>query len=160
MISLHLQGVSYAHTLAATIFDRVTLELAAPDPSEPRPLVGVVGANGAGKSTLLGLLAGDLEPTGGHLDVHASVAPRLVPQDVGELTDDIRAFARRWDGDAERLRRRMGLDPDDLDPVTGRGWAASSPGQRKRWQLAAALAERPDVLLLDEPDQPPRCVCA
>ena len=151
MISLHLQGVSYAHTLAAVIFDRASLELAAPDPSEPRPMVGVVGANGAGKSTLLRLLAGELDPKDGHVVVHASVPPRLVLQDVDELTDDVRAFSWSWDGDAQRLRRRLELDPDDLDPSLGRGWAALSPGQRKRWQLAAALAERPDVLLLDEP---------
>ena len=151
MTSLHLRGVSYAHTPAAVVLDRVDLDLAAPDPAAPRRFVGVVGANGAGKSTLLRLLAGDLVATSGHLDVQAAVPPRLVAQDVGDLTDDVRAFAWRWDGSAERLRRRLDLDPDDLDPATGRGWTALSPGQRKRWQVAAALAEAPDVLLLDEP---------
>ncbi len=151
MTSLHLRGVSYAHTLAAVILDEATLDLAAPPPSEARPFVGVVGANGAGKSTLLRLLTGELVPTTGHLDVQATMPPRLVPQGVGELTEDVRAFAWQWDGVAERLRRRLGLDPDDLDPALGRGWDALSPGQRKRWQIAATLAEEPDVLLLDEP---------
>ncbi|HSK21957.1 MAG TPA: ATP-binding cassette domain-containing protein [Egicoccus sp.] len=151
MTSLHLRGVSYAHTLAAVVLDRVDLDLAASDAGDPRRFVGVVGANGAGKSTLLRLLAGDLVPTAGHLDVQTAVPPRLVAQEVGELTDDVRAFAWQWDGVAERLRRRLDLDPDDLDPATGRGWTALSPGQRKRWQVAAALADEPDVLLLDEP---------
>ncbi|MEX2505057.1 MAG: ATP-binding cassette domain-containing protein, partial [Egicoccus sp.] len=130
---------------------RVDLDLAAPGPAAPRRFVGVVGANGAGKSTLLRLLTGDLVATAGHLDVQSTARPRLVPQEVGELTDDVRAFAWQWDGVAERLRRRLDLDPDDLHPATGRGWSALSPGQRKRWQIAAVLADEPDLLLLDEP---------
>ncbi|MFA9445979.1 ATP-binding cassette domain-containing protein [Egicoccus sp. AB-alg6-2] len=151
MTSLHLRGVSYAHTLAAAVLDDATLDLAAPTASEPRPFVGVVGPNGAGKTTLLRLLAGELAPSSGQLDVHAAAPPRLVPQEVDELTDHVRGFAWNWDGVAERLRRRLALDPDDLDPDLGRGWAALSPGQRKRWQVAAALADEPDLLLLDEP---------
>jgi ATPase subunit of ABC transporter with duplicated ATPase domains len=149
--SLHLRDVSYAHTLAATVLEGASLDLAAPTTPDARPFIGVVGANGAGKSTLLRLLSGELVPSTGHVDVHAAVPPRFVPQTVGELTDDVRTFAWQWDGVAERLRRRLDLDPDDLDPALGRGWDALSPGQRKRWQIAAALAEEPDVLLLDEP---------
>jgi ATPase subunit of ABC transporter with duplicated ATPase domains len=149
--SLHVRGASYAHTLAAGILDEASLELAAPEPGEPRPFIGLVGANGAGKSTLLRLLAGELVPTVGHVEVHASLPPRLVPQGTGEPTGDVRTFAERWDGAAQRLRRRLDLRPEDLDPSSGRGWAVLSPGQRKRWQVAAALADEPDVLLLDEP---------
>ncbi|GGI09120.1 ATP-binding cassette domain-containing protein [Egicoccus halophilus] len=151
MVSVHLRGLRHAHTLAAGVLDDVTLDLAAPEPAEPRPFVGVVGPNGAGKSTLLRLLAGELTPIGGTLEVQATGPVRLVRQDVDELTDDVRGFAWQWDGVAVRLRRRLHLDPDDLDSRVGRGWGALSPGQRKRWQVAAALAEQPDVLLLDEP---------
>lgn len=149
MPSLHLRGLSYAHTTAIDLFRDVTLDLdVAPTDA---PFVGVVGPNGAGKSTLLRLLAGHLVPTAGRVDVHADVAPLLVEQDVDELTDDVRAFAWTWDDSAPRLRSRLQLDPDDLDPDVGVGWSGLSPGQRKRWQVATALAARPDVLLLDEP---------
>jgi ATPase subunit of ABC transporter with duplicated ATPase domains len=146
--SLHLRGLSYAHTLATPVLDRVELDLA-PDPDHR--WVGVVGANGAGKTTLLRLLAGELQPIAGHLDAQAAVPPVLVPQEVGAPTEAVHAFALTWDGLAERLRSRLDLDPDDLDPAVGRGWSALSPGQRKRWQVATALAADPDVLLLDEP---------
>jgi ATPase subunit of ABC transporter with duplicated ATPase domains len=144
--SLHLRGLSYAHTSATPILTDVDLDLA---PAADPPWVGVVGANGAGKTTLLRLLAGDLAPTSGAIDVQGDIV-RLVPQDVGPLTDDVRDFSWDWDGVALRLRSRLELSPDDPASLEGR-WPTLSPGQRKRWQLAAALAEQPDVVLLDEP---------
>jgi ATPase subunit of ABC transporter with duplicated ATPase domains len=145
--SIHLRGLSYAHTSATPVLADVTLDLA----TDVGAWVGVVGANGAGKSTLLELLAGQLTPSTGAVHLQPPHPPVLVPQTVATLTDDVRGFAWSWDGTAERLRRRLALDPDDLDPALGRGWAALSPGQRTRWKVAAALAASPDVLLLDEP---------
>jgi ATPase subunit of ABC transporter with duplicated ATPase domains len=146
--AIHLRGVSYAPTTATTLFHEVDLDLVAgPDAR----WVGVVGANGAGKTTLLRLLAGELLPTAGDVDVHAAVRPWLVPQDVRERSDDVVAFATTWDGSAEKLRSRLALDPDDVVVGGPSRWRASSPGQRKRWQVAAAVAARPAILLLDEP---------
>jgi ATPase subunit of ABC transporter with duplicated ATPase domains len=149
--SLHLRGLSYAHTIATPILAEVRLDLAADEHAHGRSWVGVVGANGAGKTTLLRLIAGEVSPTAGTIDVHSDLPPRLVPQEVDEVAPDVHAFAADWDGASVRLRRRLDLDVDDLDPAVGRGWSALSPGLRKRWQVAAAIAEQPDVLLLDEP---------
>ena len=149
MPSVHLHGVTHAYTSALSVLIDVDLDVAAAP--HPPGWVGVVGENGAGKSTLLRLLAGELSPTSGTIDVQSAVPPRLVSQSCEELTTEVLGFAWTWDGVSERLRRRLDLDPDDLHPATGRGWAALSAGQRQRWQLAAALAEEPEVLLLDEP---------
>ena len=139
MPSVHLSGCSYAHTAATPVLEDVTLDLA-------DGWVGVVGPNGAGKSTLLGLVAGSLAPTAGTCHVVAHVGPVLCEQEVGQLDEAVRAFSWDWSGQAARLRSRLALDPDDLER-----WVTMSPGERKRWQVGAALAADPDVLLLDEP---------
>jgi ATPase subunit of ABC transporter with duplicated ATPase domains len=108
---------------------------------------GLVGENGAGKSTLLHLLAGDLAPDDGSIRLEPPGARvLLVPQRVETADAAIAAFAAAEDGDARRLRDVLRLAPASLER-----WPTLSPGERKRWQVGAALAAGPDVLLLDEP---------
>jgi ATPase subunit of ABC transporter with duplicated ATPase domains len=106
---------------------------------------GLSGPNGAGKSTLLHLLAGELAPDTGHITrdpPDALVA--LCPQGVEAPGDAV--FRLAASGGNAPLRARLALDPVDVDR-----WASLSPGERKRWQIGAALALDADVLLLDEP---------
>jgi ATPase subunit of ABC transporter with duplicated ATPase domains len=108
---------------------------------------GLVGANGCGKSTLLELLSGARRPSSGQVRVepaHARVA--LCPQRVDEPDASVHAFAEAVDGDARRLAGLLALDRAPLDR-----WPTLSPGERKRWQVGAALWQAPTVLLLDEP---------
>jgi ATPase subunit of ABC transporter with duplicated ATPase domains len=65
---------------------------------------------------------------------------------VEQLDDRVRAFGWAWDNHAQRLRADLELEIEDLER-----WPTLSPGERKRWQIAAALEARPDLLLLDEP---------
>jgi ATPase subunit of ABC transporter with duplicated ATPase domains len=105
----------------------------------------VVGANGAGKSTLLLALAGRLPLAQGTL--HSTAAPSLyVAQRVDDPDPEVLALAADWSRSALRWRARLALGDDDVAR-----WTTLSEGQRKRWQLAAALAARPGALLLDEP---------
>ena len=106
----------------------------------------LVGDNGAGKSTLLALAAGALAPTRGHVQRSHLATIAVVEQRVDALGDDVAALAARDDRAAARWRARLALDPIALDR-----WSTVSPGERKRWQLAAALAREPDLLIVDEP---------
>jgi ATPase subunit of ABC transporter with duplicated ATPase domains len=140
MSSLRAHGVSFAFSDAVSLLSGVEFHL-------PPGWTGLVGANGAGKSTLLRLLAGELKPTEGHFQYEPpSPLLRLCPQSVEELSPDITAFAESWDAVARRVLGQLGLEPGALER-----WPTLSPGERKRWQIGAALASEPDVLLLDEP---------
>ncbi|MCK6549156.1 ATP-binding cassette domain-containing protein [Myxococcota bacterium] len=135
-----LRGVSFAFDDATPLLRSLDLELG--------PVrYGLAGDNGAGKTTLLSLIAGALAPDEGTITVAPDgAAIAYCPQDVEHLGPDEEALAAATDAASARLRAELDLDPDALTR-----WPTLSPGERKRWQLAAALTRDPDVLLLDEP---------
>ncbi len=107
---------------------------------------GLVGPNGAGKTTLLRLLAGALEPLSGVIHRPPPDRVALCPQRVDELGSDVSAFADSAEREARRWHGRLALDRRSLDR-----WQTLSPGERRRWQVGAALSTEPELLLLDEP---------
>jgi ATPase subunit of ABC transporter with duplicated ATPase domains len=138
-LCLHLDGVSYAPPGADLLLHNVHLHLVP-------GWTGLVGANGAGKTTLLRLLSGELHHPARRCEPsHLSVL--RLDQRVEVPDARVVALADDWSKAACRLRARLDLVDDPLTT-----WASRSPGERRRWQLAAALHARPDALLLDEPD--------
>ena len=119
----------------------------------------VTGPNGAGKSTLLAVLAKGLVPTDGTVRHAPGVRVRLLAQESpdaagGRAHDVFAAHVGRLVSEGVRgadeavsLSALGLLDAADLRrPVR-----ELSMGQRRRLDLAMALAARPHVLLLDEP---------
>lgn len=140
MSIIRLQGVSFRYSDHTPVLEDVELVL-------PAGWTGLVGPNGAGKTTLLRLIEGSLSPSTGTVRLEPDGARvATCPQEVLELTSDIEVFAWSWDKLARRLQGRLGLDADEIAR-----WPTLSPGERKRWQIGAALFAEPDVLLLDEP---------
>ena len=140
MPAIHCSDVSFAYTSAVPIITNCSFDLGP-------GWTGLVGANGSGKSTLLDLVAGSLSPDIGTVTIEPTgLPPTLCRQRVDDLTPEIESFAIDWERDAVRMRATLDLDSAAVDR-----WATLSPGERKRWQIGAALVARPDVLLLDEP---------
>ena len=120
--------------------------------------IGIVGRNGAGKSTLLHLMAGELAPDSGTVEVGATVKIGHFSQEGRELDlnqrvydfiHDIADEVRTDEGtfSANQMMERF-LFLGDLQSVPiGR----LSGGERRRLYLLSVLMEAPNVLLLDEP---------
>jgi iron complex transport system ATP-binding protein len=139
----------------------------------PTELVALVGANGSGKTTLLRLLSGVLAPSGGELslfgrsaaswsrmDLAARIA--VLPQGlelpagfrVGELVamgrlPHARSLFAATAEDEAAVERAL-RDADALE-LAGRMAGELSGGERQRVLVAMALAQEPQLLLLDEP---------
>ncbi len=108
---------------------------------------GVVGPNGAGKTTLLRLLAGEIAPEQGHVKLDPpGLLVRFCRQTAENLSAEIESFSLADDGIVREIHGGLRLEPTDLAR-----WSTLSPGERKRWQVGAALAAEPGLLILDEP---------
>jgi ABC-2 type transport system ATP-binding protein len=124
---------------------------------EAGEVVGLLGANGAGKTTLIRLVLGLLRPTGGTIRLFGEPPSRrtrarlgYLPQGLGLYEDLTVAENLTFAAGAFGARAPERLDPT-LEAVRGELVAELPLGLRRRVAFAAALAHRPDLLVLDEP---------
>ncbi|HKA72360.1 MAG TPA: ABC transporter ATP-binding protein [Xanthobacteraceae bacterium] len=140
----------------------------------------IIGPNGAGKTTLFNLITGEIAPDSGsvllfdqditrlpsHRRAHLGMARTyqiitLFPHDtiLRNVTLALLGLSRlRWDPfiDLDRqhdlvTRAREALVRVGLDHIVHRPLSETSYGERRRVEIAMALAQAPKVLLLDEP---------
>ncbi len=136
-------------------------------------MCGIIGPNGSGKTTLIKLMAGIYRPHGGRVtldggDVHGMGHKRLarmrayVPEKVDLPFDfdvyEIVSLGRHpYAGafgaldDKDRAAVDNAFEVTDTRGLARRRFFTLSMGEKQRVMLAMAIAQEPDVLLLDEP---------
>ncbi len=117
--------------------------------------IGIIGSNGAGKTTLLKLMAGELTPDGGVVELGTNVNPGYFAQHLAEsLSPNATAFEevamRDPDASITRVRTLLGaflFSGDDVDKKIH----VLSGGERSRVALARLLINPGNLLMMDEP---------
>ncbi len=140
----------------------------------------IIGPNGAGKTTLFNLITGELIPDSGSIglfgrDITRTASRRRAHLGMARTYQIITLFPHdtilrnvtlallglsplRWNAflDLDKQQHltdlaREALGKVGLDHIADRPLAQTSYGERRRVEIAMALAQNPKVLLLDEP---------
>ena len=131
---------------------------------ESGKVIGLKGKNGSGKTMLMRAISGLILPTSGKVYINDKELGRQIsfPPSIGILIENpsfisnytgfkiLKILAsiqnRISDDEIRDAIRKVGLDPDDK-----RTFKKYSLGMKQRLGIAAAIMERPDIVILDEP---------
>jgi len=163
---LRAESVSFGYSGGFALTD-ATVTIAA------GAVTGLLGPNGCGKTTLLKLLCGVLHPRSGRVMIGertlASMTRRelarhvaVVPQETHPAFEysvlEMALMGRhphlgpfQLEGPADLAIARESLEATGTLQLAERSYMALSGGEKQRVIIASALAQTPEVLLLDEP---------
>jgi len=127
-------------------------------------IYGLKGKNGSGKTMLMRAICGLITQTSGSIEVNGELLGKDIsfPRSVGILIENP-AFISNYTGlknlqvlasiqkrinddEIKNVIRIVGLDPEDK-----RTYKKYSLGMKQRLGIAAAIMEKPDIVILDEP---------
>ncbi|MCZ6484264.1 MAG: phosphate ABC transporter ATP-binding protein [Acidobacteria bacterium] len=161
-IILETQSLSYA-TRERCIVQDISLQV-------PRgEVLAIVGPSGSGKTSFLRLLNRLDEPTGGKVLLagrdYREIAPHILRSRIGmvmqipvlfpdTVADNLQYGPRARGAELEAARLESLLSHVGLPGYANRSVHHLSTGEAQRVSLARALANSPEVLLLDEPTAP------
>ena len=151
------------HFLGLRAVDDVTLSV------KKGEILSIIGPNGAGKTTFFNLLTGQLAPTSGEVRLRGVAINRLAPHARARLGMGrtfqiakpliglnalenvmIGAFLHHHALDAAREKAFAVLEKVGLAQHAGRRAGDLTLSERRRLEVARALALEPEIVLLDE----------
>ncbi len=163
-----IQNITYIHPNKELLFDNISLNL------NNHEKVALIGNNGVGKSTLLKIIAGELTPYAGQLEVDSK--PYYIPQIFGQynhlsiaqafrIEDKLHALREILEGRGTELHLNILDDDWAIEERCAEAleyWQLSgidlsekietlSGGQKTKVFLAGISIHKPDLVLLDEP---------
>ena len=123
---------------------------------EKGDMLGIIGSNGAGKSTLLKAITGIMEPTGGHVAVHGSIAALL--ELASGFDNDLTVRENTYLRGALLGYTRAFMDEKyeeiiqfaELEDFQEHMFKQLSSGMKSRLAFSIACLVSPDILILDE----------
>lgn len=141
-----------------TVINDISMEL------HSGTVYGFKGINGSGKTMLMGLICGLIRPTQGEIRINGKTLGRDIsfPESIGvflenpafldaysafhnlKLLASIKSIAQ--DEDIRDTLLRVGLEPDSR-----KKYKKFSLGMKQRLGIAAAIMEKPEIVILDEP---------
>jgi len=114
-------------------------------------VVGIVGPNGIGKTTFIKLLANEIKPTTGNLDIKLRISykPQYIKADLDMSTKAfLYAINPRF---SQSYYLTEIIQPLQIDRIYERNLNDLSGGELQRVAIAACLGREADLYLLDEP---------
>ena len=164
---LHIENISVAYSKRFHILSKVNVKL------QSNQVVALIGENGAGKSTLLKSICGLIQPAEGEIELfgkkfkdwnRVSLAQKIAYVSSGENVRSMISVERFISfGRYPRTSWLVNPSKDDADSVEdalalcrieylkGKTMAQLSDGERQKVYLARAIAQKCELIVLDEP---------